>query len=141
VKAISENLRNKKAIVAGASAGGITAITSLLKYLPAGYELPMIIVLHQSPHSGSFWINNLNDRCQLQVKEAEEKEIIQKGNVYLAPPNYHLLIEKNRTFSLSVEEKVNFSRPSIDVLFETAADAFKDTLIGILLTGASRDGA
>jgi two-component system chemotaxis response regulator CheB len=132
---------NKKIIVAGASAGGLNALTILLKSLPDDYGIPILIVQHLSPLSDNFWIEKLKGDCRLKVKEAEEKEVIQKGCVYLAPSNYHLLVERDNTLSLSVEDKVNFSRPSIDVLFETASDAFKQNVIGILLTGASQDGA
>ena len=77
----------------------------------------------------------------MRIKEAEEKENIQSGTIYFAPPNYHLLIEEDRSISLSNEEKVNYSRPSIDVLFESASDVYKSELIGIILTGANDDGA
>jgi len=130
-----------KAIVIGASAGGLKALTAILQVLPADYKFPIIIVQHLSPLSTDFWIKNLNALCQLEVREAEANEAIHKGIVYIAPPNYHLLIEEDKTFSLSGDDKVNLSRPSIDVLFETASDAFKENLIGIILTGASKDGA
>jgi two-component system chemotaxis response regulator CheB len=92
------------------------------------------------PSSDSTWISILNHNSRLTVKEADEKEPIEKGTVYIAPPNYHLLVEKDRTFSLTVDERVNFARPSINVLFETAAEAYQDKLIGIILTGSSDDG-
>ncbi len=103
--------------------------------------MALIIVQHLHPQQDSFFFRNMGESCILPVREAEEKEPVKPGIVYFAPPNYHLLIESDRTFSLSVDAKVNFSRPSIDVLFETAADVYGPELIGIVLTGASRDGA
>jgi two-component system chemotaxis response regulator CheB len=133
-------LINKKAIVIGTSAGGLNAITTILKNLPTDFKIPIIVVMHLPPNINDFWIKNLNSQCKLNVKEADEKEVIKNGHVYLAPPNYHLLIEDDETLSLTVDEKVNFSRPSIDVLFESASDVYKESLIGILLTGSSKDG-
>ena len=130
-----------EAIVIGTSAGGLNALKIILKRLPIDFPIPILIVQHLKADSGDFWINNLNDQCKIRVKEAEEKEEITKGNVYIAPPDYHLLIEVDRTISLSQEGKVNFSRPSIDVLFETASDAYHEKLLGVVLTGASKDGA
>jgi two-component system chemotaxis response regulator CheB len=133
--------QNKKIIVVGASAGGLNALTALLSPLPGDYGFPVLIVQHLSPLSDNYWLEKIGEACNLKIKEAEEKEVIKKGFVYVAPSNYHLLVERDNTLSLSVEEKVNFSRPSIDVLFETASDVFKQDVIGILLTGASQDGA
>jgi two-component system, chemotaxis family, protein-glutamate methylesterase/glutaminase len=86
-------------------------------------------------------MNHQELRCALRVKEANEKEPIQAGVIYLAPPNYHLLIENDRTFSLSIDERVNYARPSIDMLFETAAQVYGPQTVGIILTGANNDGA
>lgn len=132
---------NYEAIVIGVSSGGMKALNVLLPALPAGFSLPVIIVQHVSPYGGNNWIGLLNQACALRVKEADEKETIETGNVYVAPANYHLLIERDRTFSLSIDEKVNFARPSIDVLFESAAEVYGDALIGVILTGANTDGA
>jgi two-component system chemotaxis response regulator CheB len=93
------------------------------------------------PQQDDFLVAHLSQACRLTVREAREKQAVKSGVVYLAPANYHLLIEADKTFSLSADEKVNFSRPSIDVLFETAAEAYGAGLIGVILTGASRDGA
>jgi len=130
-----------KVIVIGSSAGGMDALLILLKALPKTFALPILIVQHLSPTSDSFLANYLNTQCQLRVKEADEKEKIFHGTVYLAPPNYHLLVEDDASLSLSVEEKVNYARPSIDVLFESAAYAFGKGVIGIVLTGANTDGS
>jgi two-component system chemotaxis response regulator CheB len=129
-----------EAIVMGVSSGGLTALKILFSGLPKDFSTPIIIVQHINPLSDSQWIKLLNDKSNLNIKEADEKESIEPGNVYIAPPNYHLLIEKNKTFSLTVDERVNFARPSIDVLFESAADAYKDKLIGVILTGSNNDG-
>lgn len=130
-----------RAVVIGASAGGIHAIKAIIMALPGNFRLPVIIVQHLSPFSDSYWITMMNGMSQLVVKEADEKEKIVKGNIYIAPPNYHLLIERDETFSLTVDPKVNYARPSIDVLFESAADAYGNQLIGVILTGANSDGA
>ena len=133
--------RKIKAVVVGASAGGLYALKKLLPALPASFHCSMLIVQHMSPHSDNYMVRMLNELSALTVKEADEKELIQPGTVYIAPPDYHLLVEADYTLSLSVEEKVNYSRPSIDVLFETAADVYGIHLMGIILTGANTDGA
>ncbi|MCK9616844.1 MAG: chemotaxis protein CheB [Lentimicrobiaceae bacterium] len=130
-----------KAVVIGSSAGGLDALKVLLTTLPATFRLPILIVQHQSPHSNNFLSRYLDEIAMVKVKEADEKEKINPGIVYLAPPNYHMLVEDDETISLSVEEKVNYARPSIDVLFESAAYVFKSSLIGIVLTGANNDGS
>ena len=129
-------------IVIGVSAGGVKALPDVLSHLPAEFPLPVVVVQHISPDGDNgFFIQSLSQRLSVKVKEAGEKERIVPGYVYIAPPNYHLLVEKDRTFSLSIDEKVNYSRPSIDVLFESAADVYGPALIGVILTGASADGA
>jgi len=130
-----------EAIVIGVSSGGMNAMKALFANLPKDFKLPVIIVQHVSQHSDNIWIQLLNDKSSLEIKEADEKERIENGKVYIAPSNYHLLVEKDKTFSLSTDERVNFARPSIDVLFETAADAYKQTLIGVVLTGSNNDGS
>lgn len=117
------------------------AMKLLFSRLPKDFRIPVIVVQHMSPHSDSQWIPIVGKNFPLEFKEADEKEKIRAGCIYIAPPNYHLLIEKNSTFSLSVDEKVCYARPSIDVLFETAAMAYKDQVIGIILTGSNHDGA
>jgi two-component system chemotaxis response regulator CheB len=130
-----------EAIVIGASAGGMHAIRDLLTKLPEDFQFPILIVQHISPTSDNYLVEFLDKTCKLSVKEADEKEQLKKGFVYLSPPNYHLLVEEDFTISLSADEKVNYSRPSIDVLFYSASDTYKDRLIGIILTGANDDGA
>ncbi len=129
-----------EAIVIGVSAGGVHALSTVLQPLPATFPLPIAIVQHMDDKSEAYLADYLNRLCALEVKEAEDKEILQSGIAYLAPPGYHLLIEPDKSFSLSVDPKVNFSRPAIDVLFISAADSFGKNLIGIILTGANGDG-
>ena len=134
------NISDFKAVVIGVSAGGFAALTKLFSTLPKDFPLPIIVVQHIHKHQSGYLFEHLNKHCALKIKEADEKEIIKPGNIYFAPPNYHLLIEEDKTFSLSVDEKVNYSRPSIDVLFKCAAEVYKNQLIGIILTGANNDG-
>ena len=129
-----------EAIVIGTSSGGMNALRFLFSALPVDFSLPIIIVQHISPRSDNQWIKLLNNNSNLYLKEADEKEKIEHGKVYIAPPNYHLMIEQNKTFSLTIDERVNYSRPSIDVLFESAAEAYKNKLIGVILTGSNSDG-
>ena len=135
------DVRQYKAIVIGVSAGGLAALAMIIPSLPADLELPVIIVQHLHPSSNLFHVEHLNELGPLRVKEAEDKEMLQPGVVYFAPADYHLLIERDGSLSLSHQEKVLFSRPSIDVLFESAATAYEKKLIGIILTGANEDGA
>lgn len=134
---------NKKlsAIVIGASAGGLYATTALLEILPRDYQLPVIIVQHRSKGHRDLLEEVLQSKCKIRIKQADEKEKIQNNMVYIAPPDYHLLVEKDLTFSLSTDEHVRYSRPSIDVLFQSAAIAYKELLAAIILTGANNDGA
>jgi len=130
-----------QAVVIGSSAGGLNALKLLFNELDEKFKLPVIIVQHISPNSENYLIQILNDLKKMSVKEADEKEKPEKGNAYIAPPNYHLLLEPDQTFSLTIDERVNYARPSIDVLFETAAEAYREKLIGIILTGANNDGS
>ena len=130
-----------EAVVIGVSAGGIEALKAILSLLPASFPLPIAIVQHRDLRSDGFLAEYLNRLSGLIVSEAEDKEPLCPGHAYLAPAGYHLLIESDRTFSLAVDPRVNYSCPSVDVLFESAADAFADSLIGIVLTGANTDGA
>ena len=129
-----------EAIVVGSSTGGLNALQEVLAPLPADFKLPIVAVQHRLPAPNDFLASSLNDLCQISVKEAVEKERIKSEQVYIAPANYHLQVEVDKTLSLSIDAKVCFSRPSIDVLFETAADAYRSTLIGVILTGANNDG-
>ncbi len=130
-----------KAIVIGTSHGGLEALKLILPRLEKGFPLSVIVVLHIGDHNNDIFIRHTNADCHLQVKEAESNEPILPGTIYFAPPNYHLLVEDNFTFSLSISEKLHFSRPSIDILFESAAWVYNKSLIGVILTGANSDGA
>ena len=130
-----------EAVVIGASAGAVDALSAILPALPAGYPLPVVVVVHVPPDKKSVMAELFRNKCRVDVREAEDKEPLAPGTVYFAPPDYHLLVEPDRRLSLSSEEPVHYSRPAIDVLFETAADAFGPAAVGVLLTGASADGA
>ena len=125
----------------GTSAGGYQALSIVLESIPADYALPIIVVQHRAKDSHDLFEEILQRRCKITVKQADEKESVLGGVVYTAPPDYHLLIEMNRTFSLSLDPLVKFSRPAIDVLFEAAAYAYAEKLVGIVLTGSNSDGA
>ncbi|MES2561144.1 MAG: chemotaxis protein CheB [Pseudomonadota bacterium] len=129
------------AVVIGASAGGVDAIGALLTALPATFAPAVLVVLHIPADRESLLIAVLGPRCALRVCEAADKQQIVPGNVYIAPPGYHLLVEPDATLALSLDAPVHYSRPSIDVLFESAAYAFHERVIGIVLTGANADGA
>jgi two-component system, chemotaxis family, protein-glutamate methylesterase/glutaminase len=129
------------AVVVGVSAGGLGALKVILPALPASFPLPIAVVQHRDQRSDGFLAAYLNAMSKIAVSEAEDKEPFRPGHAYLAPAGYHLLIEADRTLSLTVDQRVNYSCPSIDVLFESAADAFAESLIGVVLTGANADGA
>ncbi|WP_160011191.1 chemotaxis protein CheB [Rhizobium sp. 18055] len=130
-----------EAIVIGASAGALEALSVILPALPADFRLPIIVVVHVPPDKRSIMAELFRAKCQLDVQEAMDKQPMSGGTIYFAPPDYHLLIEVDKTLSLSADERVLFSRPSIDVLFESGADAFGPALIAVVLTGANSDGA
>lgn len=129
------------AIVIGASFGGIDAIRHVLLHLPEEVDVPVFIVLHIGNNRIDSFINFLNNNTHYQVQETLDKDVIEKKHIFFAPPNYHLMIDDQDTLTLSVEDKVHFSRPSIDVLFESAAWVFGRELLGVLLTGSNADGA
>ncbi|KAA3506445.1 chemotaxis protein CheB [Agrobacterium vitis] len=132
---------NPEAIVIGASAGALEALSAILPVLPRDFRLPIIVVVHVPPDKRSVMAELFQAKCQLSAREAEDKEPLAGGTIYFAPPDYHLLLEADRSLALSSDEPVLFSRPSIDVLFESAADAYGPALIAIVLTGANSDGA
>jgi two-component system chemotaxis response regulator CheB len=129
------------AVVFGASAGSIEALSLLLAALPAELPAAVIAVLHLPRDRPSLLVDIFAPMCALPVQEAQDKEHIKAGHVYFAPSDYHLLVDTGPSLALSIDEPVNFSRPSIDVLFESAADIYRERLLGIVLTGASQDGA
>lgn len=129
-----------EALIIGGSAGSLSVLLSVLPELRDELNFPVIIVLHRKPGKDSILTDLLSSKTKLRVKEVEEKEKILNSTVYIAPPNYHLLIEKDRSFSLDASEKVNFSRPSIDVTFESASEVFAENNVCLLLSGANSDG-
>jgi two-component system chemotaxis response regulator CheB len=130
-----------EAVVIGASAGALEALTAILPSLPEHFPLPLMVVVHMPPDKESILVDLIQARCRIQVREAEDKEPVCGGTAYFAPPDYHLLVEADRSLSLSNDEPVLHSRPSIDVLFESAADAYGPAVIAIVLSGANHDGA
>jgi two-component system chemotaxis response regulator CheB len=130
-----------KLIAIGTSAGGVEALGVLLAALPADCPAAVVVVLHIPPDRASLLPSLYAARCPLPIKEVEDKEPVSAGTVYFAAPDYHMQIEPDRTFSLSLDAPVNYSRPSIDVTLESAAYAYGREMLGIILTGASADGA
>ncbi|MFC4255719.1 chemotaxis protein CheB [Altererythrobacter xixiisoli] len=130
-----------QAVVIGASAGAVQALLRLLPALPGDFPLPVLIVVHVPPDRDNALVSLFREKCTLPVKEAEDKERAEPSTIYFAPSDYHLLVEQDGTLSLSSEQPVNYSRPAIDVLLATAADAWGAGLCAIVLTGANDDGA
>lgn len=129
-----------KLIIIGGSAGSLDVILKLIPALQPTLPFAIILVTHRKPTSDDILVELLNTRTSWTVKEAEEKEPILPNIIYVAPADYHLLLEKSQTFSLDVSEKVNYSRPSIDITFESAAEVYTSSLLTILLSGANADG-
>ncbi len=130
-----------EAVVIGTSAGGLAALSRLVSGLSSHFPLPILVVQHVPAGTPTQLAEIFQRKTGLRVKEADEKEALRPATLYFAPPGYHLLLESDRSLSLSQDDAVHFSRPSIDVLFESAADALGPALLGILLTGANEDGA
>jgi len=130
-----------EAVVIGGSAGSIEVLISLLGNLPPDYPLPIIVAIHLHPSDQGDLVRQMDAQTSIRVKEAREKHHIEPRNVYTAPADYHLLVEHDKTFALTVDDRVNYARPSIDVLFESAAFVYGKQLTGILLSGANSDGA
>ena len=128
-------------IAIGASAGGIPAVREILSRLHPSFEIPIVVVQHLPAHAKMHLTASFGRFTYLKLCEIDDKMPIKSGAVYFAPPGYHLLVEKEKCFSLSVDEPVHFSRPSIDVFFESAATVYGSPLVGVLLTGANEDGA
>jgi two-component system chemotaxis response regulator CheB len=141
VKARATRNRRIEAVVVGASAGGVDALLTLFRDLPASWRLPVAVVLHLPENPASRLPAVFAHRLPFPVREAEDKAPVDAGTLYFAPAGYHLSIERERHFSLSCEPPVRFSRPAIDLLMASAADAYGSSLAGLLLTGANDDGA
>ncbi len=133
-------MKEYRVIVIGGSAGSNDSLDYLFRNLKKCYDLPVIIVQHMKGDIGELYYKIMNENSFLRIKEAEEKEKIKRGVIYFAPGDFHLLVENDETFTLTLEERENYSRPSIDSLFMSAADVYKDELIAVLLSGASEDG-
>ena len=141
MRSSTERSRRPPALIAiGCSLGGYDALQVILRALPRDFPLPVAIVQHRAVESGERLAPALQELTALPVREVDDKEPIVPGCIYVGPPDYHLLVDAGR-FALSTDAKVMMARPSIDVLFESAADAYLDRLIAVLLTGASKDGA
>lgn len=133
--------REPEAVVIGASAGGIEALMELLPAIQPGARFATLVVIHLPPEGPNLLPELLASQCHVPVKEAESGEPILPARIYIAPPDYHLSVESDGTLSLSTEAPVFYSRPSIDVLFESAARAWRECVVGVVLTGANADGA
>lgn len=130
-----------KMVIIGGSAGSLQIVLEILSNLKTPLQYSIVLVFHRKNNSSEeTLINLLNSKSLNPVKEAEDKEVIKKSHIYVAPAGYHLLIEANHSFSLDVSEKINFSRPSIDVTILTASDVYKENMVAILLSGANKDG-
>ncbi|UIR55187.1 chemotaxis protein CheB [Sphingobacterium sp. SRCM116780] len=132
---------NNKILLLGGSAGGFSVILELLKSIPTSFPIPILVIIHRNPKFHSNFENAFKNAFTIEIKSAEDKEQIETGKVYFAPPGYHLLIEPDFKLSLDISEPVQFSRPSIDVTFESAAEVYKENCIAILFSGANQDGA
>jgi two-component system, chemotaxis family, protein-glutamate methylesterase/glutaminase len=132
---------NYKAVIIGGSAGSFQVVTRILNSLPKSFPLPVLLCLHRLKHVRSGFVEALSLKSNIPVEEPYDKEMMRPGKAYLAPANYHMYIELANRIALSTEDTVNHSRPSIDLSFVTAANAYRDKLIGIILSGANKDGA
>lgn len=128
------------ALVIGGSAGSLDVLLEIFPHLNPELPFPIILIIHRKASNESLLCDLLRNRTKLTVIEAEEKQPLLPATVYIAPADYHLLVEQNQTLSLDYSEKINYSRPSIDVSFQSAADVFKENLVGILLSGSNADG-
>jgi two-component system chemotaxis response regulator CheB len=127
-------------VVVGASWGGLAALSELVKNLPGDFPVPMAVIQHRSKHADNLLAKLLQDLTPLRVVDVEDKEPLEPGTVYIAPANYHMLVDGSY-FSLTTDPMVRFSRPSIDVTFISAGDAFPGAALGVVLTGANDDGS
>ena len=135
------DLHNIEAVVVGASAGGMKALECVLSTLPQDFPKPIMVVLHRSKSNKSLLEHIFDRKCKMKVPIVEDKMPILPGHIYFGPQDYHMLIEPDNTISLCVSEPVNYSRPAIDLLFESAAEVYSKNLLGIVLTGGNTDGS
>ncbi len=134
-------MESYKAVIIGGSAGSFQVVTKIVSSLPANYPLPVILCLHRLKHVRSGFVEALSIKSAMPIVEPCDKEPIKSGKIYLAPANYHVYIELGNRFALSTEDAVNHSRPSIDLSFFSAAYNYKRKLVGVILSGANKDGA
>lgn len=132
---------NYKAVIIGGSAGSFQVVTKILSSLPVSFPLPVLLCLHRLKHVRSGFVEALSLKSNIPIEEPNDKDPLKPGKAYLAPANYHMYVELVNRIALSTESSVNHSRPSIDLSFITAANAYRDKLIGVILSGANRDGA
>jgi two-component system chemotaxis response regulator CheB len=134
-------LNDIKIVIIGGSAGSYNVVKKILAAIPEDFSLPLILCLHRLKDFRNGFVESLNIDAKVKVKEPLDKEPIKAGSIYLCPANYHVLIEPGRSFALSTESDINYSRPSIDLTFETGGYSFRDKMAGIILSGANTDGA
>jgi two-component system chemotaxis response regulator CheB len=130
-----------KAVIIGGSAGSFQVVTRILSSLPKEFPLPVLLCLHRLKHVRSGFVEALSLKSNIPVEEPYDKEMLKPGKAYLAPANYHMFVELANRIALSTEDTVNHSRPSIDLSFISAANAYREKLVGIILSGANKDGA
>ena len=139
---MAQTIVNRKcsALVIGGSAGSLNVLIEMFPMVKPGLNFPIIVVLHRKSGNESMLRELLQSKTKLSVKDVEEKSVLKESVIYIAPSNYHVLIEEDKSFSLDYSEKVNYSRPSIDVTFQSAAEVYRDELVCILLSGSNSDG-
>ena len=133
--------RSFKALIIGGSAGSFQVIVHILSQLPANFPLPILLSLHRLKHVRNGFLEALSIKSKINIIEPYDKQLIKAGNAYLAPANYHMLVDVDKRIALSISQQVNHSRPSIDLSFQTAADVYTNKLVGVILSGANKDGA
>lgn len=132
---------NCKAVIIGGSAGSFQVVTRILNSLPKNFPVPVLLCLHRLKHVRSGFVEALSLKSNIPIVEPNDKDMLKPGTAYLAPANYHMYIELANRVALSCDDPVNHSRPSIDLSFITAANAYRDKLVGVILSGANKDGA
>jgi two-component system, chemotaxis family, protein-glutamate methylesterase/glutaminase len=130
-----------KILIIGGSAGSYNVVRKILLSLPSDFPIPIVLCLHRLKDVRNGFVESLSLNTKIEVKEPHDKDPVKPGHVYLSPANYHLLIEPSHYFALSTEDNINYSRPSIDITFDSAGYSFRDKMAGIILSGANGDGA
>jgi len=132
---------NYKYIIIGGSAGSFQTVTEILSALPQDFKMPIFLCLHRLKHVRAGFVEALSIKSSIKIIEPDDKEIVRKGKAYLAPANYHMYFEFGNYIALSTEASVNHSRPSIDISFASAAQVYGSKMVGVILSGANKDGA